>query len=1216
MVYIDVVKGFQTSVNIALDLYNDDKIKNFIPTISFLDLAEEILNSISGIGKRRARLLVGAYGRGKSHYLLVLLSLLFRKDTMLFGAVLDKMKAVNPPLYEYTMDYINSDKKLLPVIVAGNSANLQQSLLNALQQALRNEGLSDIMPETNFSAAINTITLWQTDYPDTYARFVKELVEPINDYMVALGEFDTNAYNKFTKLYPMLTSGGTFNPFVGFDVIEVYEKVVDKLSDIGYNGVYVIYDEFSKYLESSIATATHSETLQLQQFGEMCDRTGSNKQIHLMLISHKDMDNYIESRLPKEKVDGWRGVSGRFLHMHLHNNYAQMYEIISAVIVRDAAFWERLCCDFGERFQALSDRFTQNSLIEGFATGAAVWGCYPLHPVTTFILPRLSEKIAQNERTLFTFLSSDSKLSLPAFLRAHFSGETLDFVLVTPDYVYDYFEPLLRREHYSSDIYGIYRAAVRALEKLDEGSLAAKIIKTIALIYVVEQYEKLPPVVDYVVDTFRDVYDVVEIESALEYLIKNKYILYLKRNNGYLKIKESSGVDINAVIADTIERIRATVSVKRVLNQATVDGFLYPTAYNDAHEIQRYFDFTFIDSAELFACSDIGHKIKGIHGVGVVYAVVPSDAFELEGLRQAVLSDVLSHERVLFTIPERYVDIEKIALEYSAVKILKEQAAEDKLLCDELDVYIEDLEEVISGFVSMYTRPELGSVTYYHAGKRQYFARRAQISAKLSEICEHVFPYSPIINNESINKDVLPAVAINSRGKLIAGLLQNELEYNLGLSGSGQEVSIMRSVLIQTGVLVQDGMTAHINLEPDDLNMRKLLATISVFFFGASGKTGRSFGELYEQLTSPEYGFGLKKGVIPIFVAAVLHSVKRYLVIKRGTEEVRITADLLNGINENPDNFTVLLEDWSDDKTAYINTLTTLFADFVSERERDFNIFTYVTNAIVRWYMSLPKYAKELKVMYHGKSHNPSADKIGTANIRFLESLKTPNINAREYLFVKLFGIYGFSGFTPNITANITEAKRLFDNAKTNLIAGLINDVKSLFDGQAAATLASVIKDWYEGLKPTTAQHLFDRNESKILKLMASVTGDERTFIERLGKAVTGLRLDDWNAATIDMFFDELLAFKQTVMEFDSHDNADSADDTDNRAIIGSASTYKFTYVDDTGTKVVRTFAKQSYSDRAKLLYNDIAASLEEMGQSITEQEKRQVLIELLEKLC
>ena len=68
----------------------------------------------------------------------------------------------------------------------------------------------------------------------------------------------------------------------------------------------------------------------------------------------------------------------------------------------------------------------------------AIKGCFPLHPVSTFILPRLSERVAQNERTLFTFLSAEGTATLASFLDIYEN----DFTLVTPDWIYDYFEPL------------------------------------------------------------------------------------------------------------------------------------------------------------------------------------------------------------------------------------------------------------------------------------------------------------------------------------------------------------------------------------------------------------------------------------------------------------------------------------------------------------------------------------------------------------------------------------------------------------------------------------------------------------------------------------------------------------------------------------------------------------------------------------------------------
>ena len=59
-----------------------------------------------------------------------------------------------------------------------------------------------------------------------------------------------------------------------------------------------------------------------------------------------------------------------------------------------------------------------------------------------------------------------------------------------------------------------------------------------------------------------------------------------------------------------------------------------------------------------------------------------------------------------------------------------------------------------------------------------------------------------------------------------------------------------------------------------------------------------------------------------------------------------------------------------------------------------------------------------------------------------------------------------------------------------------------------------------------------------------------------------------------------------------------------------------FDHLDESGNDKVRSFEKTEYSDRANLLYQDITAAIDEMGQSITEQEKRQVLIDILTKLC
>lgn len=127
------------------------------------------------------------------------------------------------------------------------------------------------------------------------------------------------------------------------------------MKQYGYSGLYVVYDEFSKYLEANITEASLSDTKTLQDFAEKCNRSGAT-QLHLMLISHKEIANYID-KLPKQKVDGWRGVSERFKHIHLNNNFSQTYEIISSVIQKEPALWTAFQARNQKDFESISKRY-------------------------------------------------------------------------------------------------------------------------------------------------------------------------------------------------------------------------------------------------------------------------------------------------------------------------------------------------------------------------------------------------------------------------------------------------------------------------------------------------------------------------------------------------------------------------------------------------------------------------------------------------------------------------------------------------------------------------------------------------------------------------------------------------------------------------------------------------------------------------------------------
>ena len=149
---ISVASGFQYSVNIGYDLNSDDKLKSFIPTRSSLALLEDVLLSTAASSTDRARVLIGAYGKGKSHIVLTILSMLMKRDRELFKKAMPVIDQ-NPRLAQIVDNYYESNNRILPVIISGSNTSLSQAFLLALQRTLSMNDLN-VMPDTNYKAAL------------------------------------------------------------------------------------------------------------------------------------------------------------------------------------------------------------------------------------------------------------------------------------------------------------------------------------------------------------------------------------------------------------------------------------------------------------------------------------------------------------------------------------------------------------------------------------------------------------------------------------------------------------------------------------------------------------------------------------------------------------------------------------------------------------------------------------------------------------------------------------------------------------------------------------------------------------------------------------------------------------------------------------------------------------------------------------------------------
>lgn len=118
-------------------------------------------------------------------------------------------------------------------------------------------------------------------------------------------------------------------------------------------------------------------------------------------------------------------------------------------------------------------------------------GGYPLHPISLYALDKLSKKVAQNERTFFTYLASQEDNSLYRFLSRY---ELDKFHFVGIDEIYDYFEPSIKSVQ-SDSSYEWYKNLQSALSKnhsnTSDDTPEVKILKVITIIGVINDASTL-----------------------------------------------------------------------------------------------------------------------------------------------------------------------------------------------------------------------------------------------------------------------------------------------------------------------------------------------------------------------------------------------------------------------------------------------------------------------------------------------------------------------------------------------------------------------------------------------------------------------------------------------------------------------------------------------------------------------------------------------------
>lgn len=1193
MIYKEFIKaneGFQYSINLQYDLNKSSKITGYIPTNASVDILKSYLTSIYYDSKDRASILVGPYGKGKSHLLLILLAIISMKNEAEEQNAIDilcsKIENIDVEVKQMISEIRSQNKTLLPVIINSNYYDLNQAFLIGIKDALEREGLSELKPKTYFESITETIKIWENGYAETYKIFKEKLKEKgisIKVFKDKINNYNEDAYEIFKEIHPQITSGTEFNPLINSDIVRLFEEINSKLFELGnYTGMFVVFDEFSKFLEASVSRNSARDIKLIQDFAELANRSGKN-QIHLCCITHKSVNDYI-SNLPKEKIDAWRGVEGRFKELYFTSSSQQNYELIANAIIKDQEMFRKFKDMNNMEISSVLEECERTSLFNDIDDYASLIGdgCFPLNPISSYVLPRVSEKVAQNERTLFTFLAKDEKGSLVNFV--YLNKGKADFLTI--DFIYDYFETLFKKEVFNEIVHTVWLKANNALLKTKD-KIQKKIIKSLAVINIVNELERLSPTDLYIRASLgleNEIY-----QDSITQLV-NKQIILKKKNDGNYRFLPGSNLDIIKKITDRKSISSSKINIKEVLDSIVSLGFELPKKYNDEKEMVRYFKKEFITINEFLNIRTIRDLTLKSNSDGVILYLIHYSEEEKDNALKKLIE--LNDSRILVCILNSNFSKDEEIRELLAIKSLKSDVElnQNELAVQELKIFENDVIEDIENYVHVNYDVKNGLCGYYDFhGERLEIKKANQLNRKISDICFEVFSNTPVVNNELINKNKISSQILKARDKIIQYIFEEmEKGNDFVTKGNGPEATIFRVAVIRKGLL--DGT------ESNDPNLNGILDSIKIFLL-SSEENKKSFSELYNIFYSAEHKYGIRAGIIPIYLALKMKDYLDKIVIYFGEKEVPLSIETLNRINETPDKYFILLEEGSKEKENYITNLDNLFEEYKSKKDAGYSRYTTILESMQSWVQGLPKYARDCKIKSYDDNENIDSDIIEfrkvflkfDSNPRDLLLNKIPNKILKENNLEECFKI-------------ITDIKGFLDNYIIETKKYLISETKKVFDKGYMGELKTTLGNWYNDLSQDNIEHLYDVNSNAVLKLIPEISKkNDEYIIEKLAKIVTGLSIEDWQDDTVKQYLQDIQGIKDIITNYKKEEK------------IESSYSYNVSFfVND--KQVNKSFESTDISTLGNTLYNNIEEAFDDYAESIDVNEKRNILMKLLEK--
>jgi len=843
---IKVNTHYTRSINLERDADSQAVVEAYIPTSRALRTLERIAEALKVDESPRAWSLVGPYGSGKSSFAVFLAHLLGSSSDAATQAAKNTLKRNN-------------------------------------QVGLRSKFTS----VTRSSEGYCTVLI--TGSPESIGRrLVRSLADKAEEIWAAKRGPKKAIVTKLTDLAKQKEQPATT------DVLACIKEFQDALAGIGYSGLLIVIDELGKFLEYEARHYGANDIFLLQSLAEHALAPHETK-LAMVVMLHQAFEQYARG-LGESLKNEWAKVQGRFENIPFLESSEQTLRIVAAAIEHN--FTQAESTKIRKEAKQLAHHFLDAKALPS-AMGVKVASelfeaCYPLHPISALILPILCQKVAQNERTLFSYLGSRETHGFQdALTRCDRAGDW-----IYPWEIYEYFilnQPAALSDHFT---HRRWAEVVTAIERLGDATEdEVNVLKTIGLLNIIGAQGNFKASKELIAISLETK---ISSEKAINGLTQKSIIQYRKFSSEY-RVWQGSDFDLEACVREEASKL-GKFNLAEQLNSRHALLPIVARRYTIDSGTLRYFVPIFADSSNYENL-----EVKSRDARVIFYLAESSD------------------DEVLFT--------EKVVNRFSALDIvvlcrngdqLRESLAES-LALDEIQRSAQALhtdpvakrefsdryaaasakeEEQVSYLIE---EPRLGQ-WFYRSTPIEILNKRG-LQEALSSVLEKVYHLSPMIFNELINRDKPSSQANAAKNKLVAAMLNSEKEKDLKFDKFPPEKSIYRAMLRKANLHIEgengewlfQGPASN-RKEDDPCNFYGVWSRIEAFL-DSTEKSQKSLIELNRELLAPPYG--LKEGVLAItYIAVIIANQDELAIYENRVFKPRFTEEMIEHFMKRPDEFT------------------------------------------------------------------------------------------------------------------------------------------------------------------------------------------------------------------------------------------------------------------------------------------------------------------------